>query len=134
MPSDVTIVYVEDKAAMAKYTSWRGPVGRDLNRRLRTVELGAKMTVGVKTGKLRRSIKTVRHEGYGYLVGSVGSWTRKYARFHHEGTRPHLIRPRKPGGVLRFSVQGRVVFTRLVRHPGTRPNHYLTRWLREAVK
>ncbi|MER7477451.1 hypothetical protein ABTX60_07310 [Streptomyces sp. NPDC126510] len=46
------------------------------------------------------------------------------------GTRPHLIKPRRRNGVLRFEVDGRVVFTRLVRHPGTRPNPFLQRALR----
>ncbi|KUN37671.1 hypothetical protein AQJ30_15415 [Streptomyces longwoodensis] len=47
-----------------------------------------------------------------------------------QGTRPHLIRPRRRGGVLRFEVGGDVVYTRLVRHPGTRPNNFLARALR----
>ncbi|MGW3447348.1 hypothetical protein [Streptomyces sp. NPDC001076] len=51
-------------------------------------------------------------------------------RFVLDGTRPHLIRPRRPKGVLRFEVDGRVVFTRLVRHPGTRPNDFMARALR----
>ncbi|MGW2640062.1 hypothetical protein [Streptomyces sp. NPDC001348] len=46
------------------------------------------------------------------------------------GTRPHLIRPRRRNGVLRFEVDGSVVFTRLVRHPGTRANPFLQRALR----
>ncbi|KUN32553.1 hypothetical protein AQJ11_03230 [Streptomyces corchorusii] len=46
------------------------------------------------------------------------------------GTRPHLIRPRRRNGVLRFEVGGEVVFTRLVRHPGTRANNFLGRALR----
>lgn len=45
------------------------------------------------------------------------------------GTRPHLIRPRR-AKVLRFVVDGRVVFTQLVRHPGTKPNDFLGRALR----
>ncbi|MFE2424638.1 hypothetical protein [Streptomyces hokutonensis] len=51
-------------------------------------------------------------------------------RFVLDGTRPHLIRARKPKGVLRFEADGHVVFTRLVRHPGTRPNNFLARALR----
>ncbi|MEH0579135.1 MULTISPECIES: hypothetical protein [Streptomyces] len=47
-----------------------------------------------------------------------------------DGTRPHLIRPRRKNGVLRFEVDGQVVFTRLVRHPGTRPNNFMARALR----
>ncbi|MEU0059072.1 hypothetical protein [Streptomyces sp. NPDC006334] len=51
-------------------------------------------------------------------------------RFVLDGTRPHLIRPRRRNGVLRFEVDGQVVFTRLVRHPGTRANPFLQRALR----
>lgn len=50
-------------------------------------------------------------------------------RFVLDGTRPHLIRPRR-AKALRFEVGGEVVFTRLVRHPGTRPNPFLQRALR----
>lgn len=37
------------------------------------------------------------------------------------GTKPHMIKPRRPGGVLRFMVNGFAVFSKLVRHPGTVP-------------
>lgn len=39
------------------------------------------------------------------------------------GSRPHEIRPKRPGGVLRFvdRATGEVVFARHVDHPGTRP-------------
>ncbi|MXM67073.1 hypothetical protein GR925_27490 [Streptomyces sp. HUCO-GS316] len=45
------------------------------------------------------------------------------------GTRPHLIRPRR-ARALHFYVDGSEVFTRLVRHPGTRANPFLQRALR----
>jgi hypothetical protein len=50
-------------------------------------------------------------------------------RFVLDGTRPHLIRPRR-ARALRFEVGGDVVYTKLVRHPGTRPNPFLQRALR----
>lgn len=53
-------------------------------------------------------------------------------RFVLDGTRSHLIRPRKKGGVLRFEVRGRVVYSAYARHPGTRPNNFLARALREG--
>ncbi|MEC3994980.1 hypothetical protein VSR01_16165 [Actinacidiphila sp. DG2A-62] len=48
------------------------------------------------------------------------------------GTRPHIIRPRRKTGVLRFVVDGEVVYARVVRHPGTKPNDFLGRALREG--
>jgi len=37
------------------------------------------------------------------------------------GSRPHIIRPRRPGGRLRWLTGSGPVFAREVRHPGTRP-------------
>lgn len=42
-----------------------------------------------------------------------------------EGTAPHTIAPRNPGGRLRFEVGGAVRFARQVNHPGTAPDGYL---------
>lgn len=58
--------------------------------------------------------------------------TNPHTSFVHDGTRAHQIRPRRPGGVLRFEVGGRVVFARVVNHPGYRGDPYLTRALRDA--
>ncbi|MET7981698.1 MULTISPECIES: hypothetical protein [unclassified Streptomyces] len=46
-----------------------------------------------------------------------------------EGTRPHIIRPRR-AKALHFYVEGAEVFSKLVRHPGTKPNPFLQRALR----
>ncbi|MFF4755553.1 hypothetical protein ACWD5R_32000 [Streptomyces sp. NPDC002514] len=52
-------------------------------------------------------------------------------RYVLDGTRPHIIRPRR-AKVLRFEVGGRVVYSAYARHPGTRPNNFLARALREG--
>lgn len=49
------------------------------------------------------------------------------ASFVLNGTPRHDIYPRKPGGRLRFTVGGRIVFARMVDHPGTKPNNFLWR-------
>lgn len=54
------------------------------------------------------------------------------ALMHHEGTRPHEIRPRK-AQVLAFEVNGQVVFATVVHHPGTKPNKYLTDSLTQVM-
>lgn len=105
-----------------------GEVGRYMRKRGSLVVSAAKRQVGVRTGALRASIH-MRHlrdtRGQYLKIGSP----LPYARAHHEGTRPHFIRPRERH-VLRFQTRGQIVFANLVRHPGTKPNRYLTDNLR----
>lgn len=46
-----------------------------------------------------------------------------------KGTRPHIIRPRYRK-VLKFKMSGRTVFAKVVHHPGTKANDFLTKALR----
>ena len=73
------------------------------------------------TGRLRRSIqpyagraarihKTSPHTISGEVT--AGSARARYARYVHEGTLPHVIRARKPGGVLVFYGQKNGSFIR----------------------
>jgi hypothetical protein len=147
--ADVTVVI--DQAAYNRFISWQGPIGRDFNRRLRTLEFRARNSAGISTptptstgvpGALRVSIHTERKpispEGLSARVGS----DRPYALWHHQGTGVHggkgryPIVPRRKGGRLRFwwAKIGAIVYAKRVMHPGSRPNPYLTRWLREAVR
>jgi hypothetical protein len=102
----------------------KGRVGRWLKTRGSVVVSQAKSQVGVRTGLLRASIH-MRHmrdpRGQYIKIGSSLS----YARLHHDGTKPHLILPKKRQ-VLRFYSKGQIVITHMVRHPGTKPNRYLT--------
>lgn len=59
------------------------------------------------------------------MRGSV-SFGEDYAPHVEEGTRPHVIRPRKKRA-LRFPAGGREVFARQVQHPGTKGVHMLKR-------
>ena len=73
-----------------------------------------------RTGKLRRSIRKVRRGFEAYIFPTV-----PYAMFLEYGTRPHLIRPVR-AQALRFETKfGEIVFTRLVRHPGTKPRPFI---------
>lgn len=47
----------------------------------------------------------------------------------NNGVRGHVILPTKPGGVLRFEIGNRVIYTRRVEHPGIAPRSYLTKAL-----
>lgn len=105
-------------------TAPSGEVGRHLAAKGALITAAAKAQVGRKTGALRASIHMRHKRNTRYQYIEVGSKL-KYARMHHEGTKPHLIYPQKKT-VLRFFSKGQIVHTHLVRHPGTRPNRYLS--------
>lgn len=120
------------------FHDWKGPVGRHLASRARRHKHLAVTSAGLKTGALRASIDlyfTRRGKALEVRVGanpapggSVG-----YALYHHEGTRPHIIRPRYKQA-LAFQYRGRTVFAKVVHHPGTKPNPYLTMWMNEVYR
>lgn len=107
------------------------PLGEDLDSRARRVERLAKQLVGVDTTRLIRSIRRERGEGFVDIVAGIPGQT-PYTMWHHDGTRPHIVRPRR-AKALRFVVNGRVVYAARVRHPGTRGSRFLTRALSAAV-
>jgi hypothetical protein len=119
------IVYVENKAGLdSLLKSPAGDVGRYMYSGALKVQAAARSKVGVQTGKLKASIEIKQERtAFGQKV-EIGS-DRRYALLHHEGTRPHLITGRN-GGMLRFTRRGRVVLSRAVVHPGTKPNPYLS--------
>lgn len=120
----VTASFTIDEAALSRELL---PI---LHRRLssiqRRVANQARADVPVRTGNLGRSIRedNTRTTGPYSVAGGVTAHTH-YAAAVHEGSRPHIIRPRRPGGWLRFNVGNRVVFARMVRHPGTRARPFL---------
>lgn len=102
----------------------RGPLLPHLRKIGRTIVAAARRQVGKDTGELARSI----HYNIQRFGGLPEVWIGTYnsiAYLHHEGTRPHAISARN-AQFLRFSVRGRVVYSRTVMHPGTKPNRFLT--------
>lgn len=91
----------------------------------------ARVLAPVRTGRLRSSGRmdvTVTRFG---PTGTV-TFPVKYAQFVHDGTRPHIIRPRKKK-VLKFTVGTVVLYRPLVHHPGTKGRPFLTRALVEIA-
>ena len=119
-----------DRAALNRQL--RGASRSELETAARQVVNRAKALAPVDTGRLRASI---RIEGRRTLalrtVYTVGSDV-EYAAMVNDGTRPHVIRSRTKQ-VLRFQVGGRVVFARVVNHPGTKARPFLDRALREVA-
>lgn len=125
-------IYIPNEAGIKHLTrSPDGEVGQYLTKLGAKLTLLAKVQVGVDTGALKRSINyrlVKSSSGLGVRVGSDN----RIALMHHQGTRPHIIVPRK-AQTLRFYSRGRIVYSKLVHHPGTKPNRYLTDNLRRVI-
>jgi hypothetical protein len=107
-----------------------GLVYRDMTRRLLRVEAEA---VRRAPGSMGATIRAQIRSGPGGDFQGTISVNHPAALFVTMGTRPHRIEPRRPGGVLRFTVDGRVVYARFVQHPGNKPNDFLIKSLRAAL-
>lgn len=106
-----------------------GMTARHLHKIANRIQQGARRQVGVKTGALKNSIRIEHFKAPGGAAVKVGS-NLHYAYLHHEGSRPHLITPNDPNGILVFSKGARVIRAKQVMHPGSRPNRYLSDQLR----
>lgn len=109
-----------------------GETGRLMARIGRQIQAGGKARVRKRSGRLARSIKVSQYRDTRGQVVKVGS-NLKYAYYEHEGTRPHVINPRR-GRVVTFRSGGRRVFARVVLHPGTRGSRFLVEPMRAAVR
>lgn len=102
----------------------QGAVGKTIKKRADRVVLAAKAQVGVRTGRLKRSIKTYDHVQVGRTIQSlkIGSDV-YYGYWHHEGTRPGHYKRKNI-----ISAPGRGARTMKHRgfHRGTRPNRFLS--------
>jgi acetyl-CoA carboxylase alpha subunit len=108
-----------------------GPVLRKAIEDGEKVKQEARRLVGVKTGNLRDHILKRVTEVNGEPVVIVGVDKVPYALWHHEGTVPHPIVARKAPLLVFFSEKhGKLIFTKSVNHPGTKPNRFLVNALR----
>ncbi|MBP5870836.1 hypothetical protein F3K34_13550 [Streptomyces sp. LBUM 1486] len=106
-----------------------GMVYRNMERRVRRVEAEA---IRGAPGSMKQRIRVQIQRAPGGEFRGVVKVEHPAAIFVINGTRPHLIRPVR-ARVLRFTVGGQVVYARLVRHPGNKPNDFLRKALRAAL-
>lgn len=115
---------------MADFSSTR----RTLERRAqRSVVLAAadmrthvRRAAPYETGATQESVDAVQFRSSSTAAGFTIEATTPQAGYTNDGTAPHTIRPRR-ARALRFTVGGRVVFARVVHHPGTRATHWFDR-------
>lgn len=81
-----------------------------------------------KTGKLARSIvKEIDEDGEASIKALA-----PHAVYVIKGTTPHEIRPVNASVLAFKAAGGDMIFTKLVRHPGTKPNQFLQRAVDKA--
>jgi hypothetical protein len=103
-----------------------GDVGRYLRKKGVQMVAGAKRDVGVRTGALRTSITAdVDRIPVGQRL-TVSART-KYAFVHHQGSRPHNI-------TMKLTSKRGRRYAKTITHPGTKPNHYLTKQLKFILR
>lgn len=107
-----------------------GLVYRDMTRRLLRVEAEA---VRRAPGSMGATVRAQIRSGAGGDFVGVIKVSHPAALYVINGTRPHMIYPRRPGGTLRFTVGGRVVYAKYAAHPGTKANDFLRQALRAAL-
>jgi HK97 gp10 family phage protein len=92
-----------------------------MTRSVLIVEGNAKREAPVKTGNLRRTITSKVEQGG--KRGRVGT-NAPYARAVHDGSRPHIIRAKRAKAMM---WPGAAHPVRSVKHPGNKPNPFITR-------
>lgn len=131
-----------DFAAIDRLLSWEG-IGRTFLDRIAGYEetVRANAPFRLDSTDAVHLVDTIGHtistEGP-LLTARVGCnpWStgRGYAWIVHRGSREHPILPRRPGGRLKFKFGGRTIYATRVFHPGTTPDPFLTRWMKEITK
>lgn len=104
-----------------------------VNRVIRRTYSRSQILVPVDTGNLRASGQPNLGRDQGALVIGSITYTAEYAAAVHNGRRALTIRSRRPGGRLKFVVDGRVVFARSVHQPARAGRPYLSTALREVA-
>jgi hypothetical protein len=79
-------------------------------------------------GNLRQSIKTMPYGSTGFIV-TVNA---HYGIYVDQGTKPHVILPKRAKVLSWLNGSGQRVFSKRVNHPGTRPTYFFTNAVKDA--
>jgi hypothetical protein len=135
----ISKVIIYDSKLNSFLNTRSGPLWGYLEVRLNKAMAGAKQEArgkqGYGTGALSNSLKKY-HLGNasGQYLGIRAE--KPYAASVHEGSRPHLIRPKQADGKLVFFKNNRMIVTRQVNHPGIKQpstTKYLSNQLRHFL-
>ncbi|MEV5929907.1 hypothetical protein ACPCSG_26990 [Streptomyces cellulosae] len=115
-----------EQGRLARFLRLRGGIAE--RRLARRTSRAADIARDLAPGSMGRYIDWHIRSGPGGLEGVI-TCDHPAVHFVLNGTRPHIIRPRR-AKALRFEAGGEVVFAAYARHPGTRPNNFMAQALR----
>lgn len=124
--------FVPDEGGIKGLFSTNGQVGQFVTKATRRILARAKVNCPVDTGRLRNSGTSRITVANGKRVSAEVSFNANYAAAVHNGTRPHVIRPRR-AKVLAFRVGSKRVFATKVNHPGTKARPFLADALKQVA-
>lgn len=106
---------------------------KKVNRVVRRTYTRSQALCPVDKGYLRASGRMDLGTDRGLLVIGGVTYQAEYAAAVHEGRRALTIRPTRPGGRLKFMVDGRVVYARQVHQPARAGRPFLATAFREVA-
>lgn len=106
---------------------------KKVNRVVRRTFTRSQVLVPVDKGLLRASGRMELGSDRGALVIGGVVYGAEYAAAVHEGRRALTIRPTRPGGRLRFMINGQVVYAREVHQPARAGRPFLATAFREVA-
>lgn len=106
---------------------------RLVNRVVRRTFTRSQVLCPVDTGNLRASGRMDLSRERGSLVIGGVEYTANYAAAVHEGRRALTIRAKRPGGRLKFTVDGRTIYARQVHQPARAGRPFLATAFREVA-
>ncbi|MCD2263672.1 hypothetical protein K3888_13280 [Dietzia aurantiaca] len=125
--------FAVDKAGMQReLTGPQSQMVRLLRDTTRQTVNTAKLRAPVDTGQLRNAHRAEDVRVVGMTARTAVVADKNYAAAVHDGSRPHLIRPKNKKS-LAFKVGGKTVFAQQVKHPGAKPRPWLLNATREAA-
>lgn len=129
MPAEVRI----DANRLERLLRLPGSPGERLLRRRADRVADRARVLGARHGSMGRFVQDPVIRGSGRGMTAVIECTHPAVRFVLFPTRPHLILPRRRGGVLRFEAEGRTVFAKRAFHPGYRGDNFMEQALRDML-
>jgi hypothetical protein len=128
------VAFQPDHAAIAKFQSWEGPVGRSVERLAKETVFRQKIFANKRSGAMAGGMHYKKGKWSRGIQFDAGSDV-DYTLFVDQGAKPHVIKAKNaPYLVFYWPKVGRVVHFKSVNHPGNKAYRFLEKGLERALR